>query len=127
MMNFIDDLPREIDICMGKGHGVGSRTGNQQYYAYIVATVPRYIAMEDPVSRSALFREIVHTMKNDQQRRFLQKDAGSGRYFEVSDSVAQAKVGQVCRRIFSLLLLICRPIHHDSYSSKPLTFCERTL
>jgi hypothetical protein len=117
-MNFIDDSPRDIDICFGKGHGVGSRRGNKEYHAYIVATVPLYIAMKNTVMRSALFREIVNVMKNG-QRRFLKEDAESGKYFEVSDIVAHAKVGQVNFPMSSLLL-----IPHGKFSKLLIfTFC----
>jgi hypothetical protein len=56
--------------------------------------------------RPALFREIVNVMKNDQQRRFLKRDAATGRYFEVSEIVAQAKVGQVRLSVSFLILIL---------------------
>jgi hypothetical protein len=92
--NFILGKPLDTEISMGKGHGVGLRQGNQQYQAFIVSTVPHYNAMTNTAERSGLFKDMVQLLKKEQGR-FFDKDAASGRYFEVCDRVAQAKVGQV--------------------------------
>jgi hypothetical protein len=93
IMNFIVGTPLDTEISMGKGHGVGLRAGNQQYHAYVVANVPRYNALTK-MQRSGLFKDMVKMLKK-KQGRFFDTDEASGRYYEVRDSVAQAKVGQV--------------------------------
>ena len=59
-----------------------------------MSTVPHYNAMTNKAERSGLFKDMVQLLKKEQGR-FFDKDAASGRYFEVCDRVAQAKVGQV--------------------------------
>lgn len=73
-------------------------------------------AMKNTVMISALFRDNVDVMKNGQERRFLKRDAESGRYFEVSDIVAQAKVGQVNFPMsVSVLLIPARQIQQVTH------------
>jgi hypothetical protein len=102
VMNFIDGEPRDTDIAMGKGHGVGGHGGNKVFRKYIVANIPRYQTLS-PRERSGLFKEMVATI-NRSHARFVALEKKSGRYFEVCDAVAHSKVGQV--RCFSLCLNI---------------------
>ena len=92
-MNFIAGEPLDTDIYMGKGHGVGSRQGNQEYHEYILASIPRYLQLGTQ-ARSELFKEMVATIKRNNAR-FIAFDKKSGKHFEVCDNVARAKVGQV--------------------------------
>jgi hypothetical protein len=92
-MNFIVGTPRDSDISMGKGHGVSVREGNILYHDFIVANVPRYNTLTK-MERSGLFKKMVETLKREQGR-FFDMHEPSGRYFEVCDTVAVAKVGQV--------------------------------
>jgi hypothetical protein len=92
-MNFIAGTPLDTDISMGKGRGVAVREGNKLYHDFIVANLPQYSALTK-MERTGLFKEMVETLKRNQGR-FFDTHEPSGRYFEVCDSVARAKVGQV--------------------------------
>jgi hypothetical protein len=97
---------------MGKGHGVSVREGNRLYHDFIVANVPRYKA-RTKIEKSGLFKEMVETLKREQGR-FFDIDEATGRYFEVRDTVAAAKVGQVImksRFMFIYLFRESSPLH----------------
>ena len=94
-----DFTPSNYDvICLGRGKSAASHPGNRRFQITIQLYNDRYASCKSKFEKSVIVSEIVDSVReNSPMGGFVKRDAKTGAWFEVGDSVAREKVGQALR------------------------------
>jgi hypothetical protein len=94
---YVDEEPRDLDICCGRGKGFFSHPGNRVFQDNVRQNVDRYSAASSKNLKSAVVSGIV-TDLFDQGIRFIKRDPQEGdRWYVLSVSLAHEKTGHAIR------------------------------